>query len=255
MAAKQTPARCVRWQSSMAERLDILELRDRIDVFADRAHAGRVLGDLMRPLPVPDPLLLAIPAGGVPVAAAMARALAWPLDVAVVSKITLPWNTESGYGAVAFDGSVLLNDALVQECRLSPAQVEDGIAATRRKVERRMRRLRAGLAPLALADRQVVLVDDGLASGFTMRAAVAACRSAGAGLVLVAVPTGHARAVEHLSETVDVLACANVRGDTPFAVADAYERWTDVPEVQAELELESLGVLSPTGLKPAGGGP
>ena len=125
-----------------------------MDVFADRAHAGRVLADLMRPLAIRDPLLLAIPAGGVPVAAAMARALGWPLDVAVVSKITLPWNTESGYGAVAFDGSVLLNDALAQECALSPEQIADGIAATRRKVERRVKRLRAGLGPLVLADKQ-----------------------------------------------------------------------------------------------------
>ena len=213
-------------------------------MFADRAHAGRVLADLIRPLAIRDPLLLAIPAGGVPVAAAMARALGWPLEVAVVSKITLPWNTESGYGAVAFDGSVLLNDALARECALSRAQIDVGITATRRKVERRVKRLRAGLGPLALADRSAVLVDDGLATGFTMRAAVAACRAGGAARVFVAVPTGHVRAVEWISDAVDVLACANVRGGTPYAVADAYERWTDVPEAQAELELESLGVLS-----------
>ena len=226
------------------KRVESPELRDRIDVFADRAHAGRALASLMRPLPIEDPLLLAIPAGGVPVATAMARELNWPLDLAVVSKITLPWNTESGYGAVAFDGSVLINDALVQECALSPAQVEDGIAATRRKVERRVQRLRAGRDRLELAGKTVVLVDDGLASGFTMRAAVAACRNAGAGRVIVAVPTGHARAVADLSEAADLVVCANIRGGSPFAVADAYERWSDVPEALAELELERLGASS-----------
>jgi putative phosphoribosyl transferase len=224
--------------------LDVPELRDRDEVFADRAHGGRVLAELLRPLAIRDPLLLAIPAGGVPVAIAMARALAWPLDVAVVNKITLPWNTESGYGAVAFDGSVLLDDALAQECSLSPAQIADGIAATRRKVERRVKRLRAGLGPLALACKNVVLVDDGLASGVTMRAAVAACRGAGAAGIFVAVPTGHADVAPRLSAAVDLLVCANIRGHLPFAVADAYERWTDVPEVQAELELERLGLLS-----------
>src|SRR3954468_467653 len=96
----------------MAQRLNIPELKDRVEVFADRAHAGRVLAELIRPVAIREPLLLAIPAGGVPVAAAMAHALGWPLDVAVVNKITLPWNTQSGYGAVAFDGSLLLNDAL-----------------------------------------------------------------------------------------------------------------------------------------------
>jgi len=227
----------------MAQRLNVPELTDRVEVFADRAHGGRVLAELIRPVAIQEPLLLAIPAGGVPVAAAMAHALGWPLDVAVVSKVTLPWNTESGYGAVAFDGSVLLNDALAQECSLSPVQIAEGIAATRRKVERRVKRLRAGLSPLALAGKHVVLVDDGLATGFTMRAAIAACRSAGAGGVAVAVPTGHERAVEWLSDAVDLLACANIRSAVPFAVADAYERWTDVPEAQAELELERLGLL------------
>lgn len=216
-------------------------LRDRTDVFADRTAAGRALAELLRASFVEPPRLLAIPAGGVPVAVAVARELGWPLDVAPVSKITLPWNTESGYGAVAFDGSVLLNGALVRECGLTAAQVEHGIAATRAKVARRVARLRGDRGPLELADASVVLVDDGLASGFTMRAAVEACRRAGAAQVAVAVPTGHARAVERLLEDVDLLVCANVRGGPSFAVADAYERWSDVPEAEAELALERVG--------------
>jgi predicted phosphoribosyltransferase len=225
-----------------ARRLDNPELRERVDVFVDRAHAGRELAGLVQTLALDAVLLLAIPAGGVPVAAAMARELGWPLDVAVVSKITLPWNTEAGYGAVAFDGSVLLNDPFVRECELSPAQVAEGVAATRRKVERRVMRLRAGRGSLELDGRTAVLVDDGLASGFTMLAAVAACRSARASKVVVAVPTGHAHAVNIVGEVADLVVCANVRGGAPFAVADAYHRWCDVPEAQAELELERFGV-------------
>jgi predicted phosphoribosyltransferase len=213
-------------------------LRERTDVFADRADAGRQLAELVRQAVSPKARVLAIPAGGVPVAAALARSLGWPLDVAVVSKITLPWNTEAGYGAVAFDGSLLLNEELVRHCGLTERQVEQGVAATRFKVERRVERLRKGRGALRLTGETVVLVDDGLASGFTMRAAVAACRGAGALRVVVAVPTGHARAVERLQGEVDDLVCANVRSGPSFAVADAYERWSDVPEVEAELLLE-----------------
>lgn len=213
-------------------------LRDRTDVFQDRAAAGRALARLLAQSGEAPARILAIPAGGVPVALEIAHALGWPLDVAVVSKITLPWNTEAGYGAVAFDGSVLLNHDLVRECGLTQAQVDAGMANTRRKVEQRGKRLRRDQTALRLDGESVVLVDDGLASGFTMRAAVAACRRAGAARVMVAVPTGHAHAVERLGELVDVIVCANVRGGPSFAVANAYQHWRDVPEAQAELQLE-----------------
>ena len=215
-------------------------LRDRTDVFEDRAEAGRALARLLTQSGEAPARILAIPAGGVPVAVEVARELGWPLDVAVVSKITLPWNTEAGYGAVAFDGSVLLNDDLVRECGLTQAQVDQGVANTRRKVEQRGKRLRRDQGALRLDGERVVLIDDGLASGFTMRAAVAACRRAGAARVIVAIPTGHAHAVERLGEWVDVIVCANVRGGPSFAVADAYQRWSDVPEAQAELQLDRL---------------
>jgi predicted phosphoribosyltransferase len=85
-----------------------------------------------------------------------------------------------------------------------------------------------------------MLVDDGLASGFTMVAAIAACRNAGATRVAVAVPTGHTGAIERIVPSVDLLVCANVRGGVPFAVADAYRNWRDVAEASAELQLEKL---------------
>lgn len=209
-------------------------LVERTDVFRDRDHAGEVLARLLGDLALEAPVVLAIPAGGVPVAVPIARATGWPLDVAVVSKVTLPWNTESGYGAVAFDGSVLLNDALIAQLPLTEEQIREGIERTRRKVERRMRKLRGAGGRPEVEGRSAILVDDGLASGFTMRAAVRAVREAGATRIVVAVPTGHERAVEALEELADVVVCANVRGGHRFAVADAYERWHDVPEVMAD---------------------
>ena len=215
-------------------------LRDRTGVFADRREAGLMLADLVAGQALPAPLVMAIPAGGVPVAVPLAERLACPLDVATVSKITLPWNTEAGYGAVAFDGSYQLNAALVASAGLSEQEVEKGLAATRAKVVRRVESLR-GKQPLPdLTAHEVVLVDDGLASGFTMLVAVAALRRLGAGAVMVAVPTGHAEAVRRLAAEADRVCCANIRSGRPFAVASAYRQWHDVSETEAAALLKGF---------------
>lgn len=208
----------------------LTQLGDRAGVFRDRTHAGEVLADMLQGICVAQPLILGIPAGGVPVAAAIAPRLGAPLDVAVVSKITLPWNTEAGYGAVAFDGTVRLNEALLPRLALSQIDIRDGIEATTAKVTRRLRRLRANRPLPALSGRPVVLVDDGLASGFTMRVAIEAVRNAGAEQIVVAVPTAHARATREIASEVTALYCPNICGGSSFAVADAYERWSDVNE-------------------------
>jgi putative phosphoribosyl transferase len=227
--------------------VELARLRDRVHVFADRAEAGDELaGMLAGRFPVAGggeagAHLFAIPAGGVPVAVPMARKLGLALDLAVVSKITLPWNTESGYGAVAFDGTVGLNQAIMPRLGLSEKQIEQGIASTLDKVKRRVRELRSEGPLPHLADRTAILVDDGLASGFTMRVAVEALRRAGAARVEVAVPTAHLEAARLVSGEVDTLYCANLRGGFSFAVADAYQYWYDVSEQEVADLLAGVG--------------
>lgn len=209
---------------------ELPELHNRIHVFRDRAHAGRVLADMLTNYRQTDALVLGIPAGGVPVAAEIARVLRIALDVAVVSKITLPWNTEAGYGAVAFDGTVRLNEPLMESQALCPEDIENGIRLTREKVSRRVRTLR-GNEPLPnLSRRPVILVDDGLASGFTMLVAIEALRKSGAMKILVAVPTAHTDAATRIGSEVEALYCPNIRTTRYFAVADAYEHWFDIPD-------------------------
>jgi len=222
--------------------LEIKKLRDRTGSFADRTEAGLVLSELISPLGLQHPLVLAVPAGGLPVAASLAEALSCQLDVAVVSKITLPWNTEAGYGAVAFDGSYLLNEAMLKDVGLGEIEVAQGIEATRAKVLRRLDVLRKGLPMPDLTECDVVVVDDGLASGFTMQAAIAALRRTGAQTLIVAVPTGHEKAVSYLAKMVDMVCCANIRSGPSFAVASAYRHWEDVSEVEAEQILSTFYV-------------
>jgi predicted phosphoribosyltransferase len=210
--------------------------------FRDRAHAGRELAKMLDELRGTAALVLAIPAGGVPVAAAIAAQLGLALDVAPVSKVLYPWTTESGYGAVAFDGSVWLDEGRMAGHRLKPEQVERAVAAARAKVDRRLARLRGARAPLALEGRAVIAVDDGIAGGSTMRAAIAALRRAGAASVVVAVPTAHKSALDAVSKLADAAYCANVRGGASFAVADAYAQWRDLGDDEIEALLQDRGL-------------
>jgi putative phosphoribosyl transferase len=209
------------------------DLRERSHVFRDRAHAGGVLAEMLAPYCQTDAMVLAIPAGGVPVAAVIAERLKIPLDVAVVSKITLPWNTEAGYGAVAFDGTVRLNEDLVPRLGLAEEQIQEGIGQTTQKVLRRVKKFRGDRPFLDLSKRSAILVDDGLASGFTMLVAIEALRNAEARAICVAIPTGHWSALQRMAQEVEAVYCANIRSGLSFAVADAYEVWTDVVEEEA----------------------
>lgn len=207
------------------------ELENRSFVFRDRDHAGSVLADMIRADIDPDnSLLLAIPAGGVPVALAMSRELDIAFDLAVVSKITLPWNTEAGYGAVAFDGTTRLNEAMLARLNLTDTQVQEGIKNTKEKVNRRTRELRGQQPMPPLSDKTLVLADDGLASGFTMFCAIDAVKNAGAQDIFVTVPTAHQQAAEAAGQKVARVYCANIRSGSSFAVAEAYENWYDITE-------------------------
>jgi putative phosphoribosyl transferase len=224
------------------------DLRNRAHVFRDRAHAGAVLAEMLAPSfdRRPHAIVLAIPAGGVPVAAPIARRLALPLELAVVSKITLAWNPEAGYGAVAFDGSACLNDALLREIGLSETEVEAGVARTREKVARRNAALRENRDFAAVTGSDVVLVDDGLASGFTLRAAVAALRATGAATISVAVPTAHESSARTVAASVEAFYCPNVRAGHRYAVADAYMKWSDVDEETVRALLVTFRPAAPS---------
>ncbi len=225
----------------LANIIECREFHNQTHVFRDRQHAGNVLARMTEEYRTSQAIVLGIPAGGVPVAGQLAKHLDLPLDVAVVSKITLPWNTEAGYGALAFDGTVRLNQDLLARLSLKPGDVDRGMAETKEKVRRRIKLFRKDAPMPPLSGRPVVLVDDGLASGFTMLVAIEAVSKAGASLVVVTVPTGHSQAVERIAAKVDRVYCANVRSGWSFAVADAYEQWSDVTEEEALSWLSHLG--------------
>lgn len=220
--------------------VEIPELRDVTHIFRNREDAGLVLSKMLSSYRKTEAVVFGIPAGGVPVAAPIARELGLNLDVAVVSKVTLPWTTEAGYGAVAFEGTVELNQDMVSRVGLTQDEIDQGIEKASSKVKRRFKEFRGDKPFPDLAQRPAILVDDGIASGFTMLVAVEALKNSGADKIIIAVPTAHLQALERVSPEVDEVYCANIRAGWGFAVADAYENWYDVSDEEVAAILEEF---------------
>jgi putative phosphoribosyl transferase len=213
-------------------------LHNRSRVFNDRRQAGLALASLLGRYRGSEAMVLAIPAGGVPVAVTIAESLNLRFGMLVVSKITLPWNPEAGYGAVAADGCSEINQPLVQQLALDASAIEQGIEKTRLKVARREQHYRELLPAVNLENSTALLVDDGLASGFTLRVAIASARKQRARCIIAAIPTAHSSAVIEVAQLCDHVYCANVREGLRFAVADAYEHWRDVTESEVMNDLK-----------------
>lgn len=214
----------------MGSLIEDISLRDRRYVFKDRTDAGRLLSRKLLKYKGADSILLAIPSGGVPIAVEMKQALGLPLDLIIVRKIQIPGNPEAGFGAMDPDGEVILNQSLLKQIGLTKAEIASQIRQTEDVIEKR-RRIFRGNKPFPLVENKfAVIVDDGLASGYTMRAAIQFLRRRNPRHIVIAVPTASERTVASLLPDVDELICPNIRSGYPFAVADAYEYWYDLTD-------------------------
>jgi len=220
--------------------VEMSKLRDLSGVFYDRQQAGLVLSKMLISYMGTDAVVFGIPAGGVPVAAPIARELELDLDVTVVSKVLLPWTTEAGYGAVAFDGTVRLNQDMISGIGLTQDEIEEGIKKAYSKVEKRFKEFRGKRPFPDVKNRPAILVDDGIASGYTMLVAVEALKNKGVDKIIIAVPTAHLQALKRVSPDVNEVYCANVRGGWGFAVADAYQNWYDVSDEEVAAILDEF---------------
>jgi putative phosphoribosyl transferase len=205
-------------------------LRDKLYVFKDRKEAGTLLAKRLLKYKGIDCIVLAIPSGGVPVGAEIAKALTLPLDIIIVRKVQIPYNPEAGFGAVCPDGEVLLNEDLLRNLNLSEKDVERQIQLTIDIIKKRDSLFRKGLPFPSIKERVAIIVDDGLASGYTMFSAIDYAKKYHPQKIVVAVPTGLKRTIEIILPEVDELVCLNMRSGFVFAVADAYEDWYDLED-------------------------
>jgi putative phosphoribosyl transferase len=209
-------------------------LREKVGIFRDRFEAGKLLAEkLQNYFEKENTLVLAIPAGGVPVGYAIAKKLAVPMDVVIVRKAQIPWNTEAGFGAITWDGVIVLNELLVEQLGLTEDDVEEAISKTKINIEERLKKFRADKPMPSMENKIIILVDDGLASGFTMLAAVRSLRNKKPKKIIVAAPTGSAGAIDLLKSEVDEIVCLNIRSGS-FAVAEAYENWYDLTDEEVQ---------------------
>jgi putative phosphoribosyl transferase len=195
--------------------------------FHDRRDAGRRLAehpDLAKYAGRDDAIVLALPRGGVPVGYELAKALKLPLDVFVVRKLGVPGHEELAMGAIASGGTRVIDEELVRRLELDEETIARVAAEQQRQLEERERRYRKGGAPPDVAEKSVLLVDDGLATGSTMRAAIQALRAKDPAAVIVAVPTAPHQTCERLREDADEVICA-LTPDLFFAVGTWYEHF------------------------------
>jgi putative phosphoribosyl transferase len=208
--------------------------------FVDRADAGRRLAQELTHLRGHDVVVVGLPRGGVPVAAEVARALGAALDVIVVRKLGVPSQPELGMGAIGEDGVRVLNPEVLRVTGVGPDDVARVEAAERRELERRAARFRAGRPPVPLEGRVVVVVDDGIATGSTARAACQVARAHGAARVVLAVPGGPQDWADRLAGDADELVCVTTPRDFR-AVGQLYDDFTQVSDDEVVAVLDRAG--------------
>ncbi len=202
--------------------------------FADRVHAGRyVARSLGSYTDRGDVVILALPRGGVPVAAEVARALGVPLDVLMVRKLGVPGHEEMAMGAIASGGALIINE--VQTLDVDPEDMKRIIAREQAEIDRQEFLFRTGRPRIELRGKTVILMDDGLATGSTMRAAVKSVRESGAAHVIVAAPVGSVEACRSLHTVADEVVCPL----QPPSLRSISEWYKDFPQT-TDAEVQAL---------------
>ena len=224
----------------MGKLVENLKLRNKTCIFKDRAEAGKLLSEKLKHLASPDTIVLAIPAGGVPVGYEIAKSNGLLMDVLIVRKIQIPGNTEAGFGALGPDGKAIFNERLLRSLRLTEEEINQQIEKTKRVLEERNRSYRGNRPFPDLKNKVAIIVDDGLASGYTMLEAVNFVKSKQVKKIIVAVPTASESSIDLLLPEVDEIYCLNARALYPFAVAEAYMKWYDVGDEEVIALLRDL---------------
>ena len=199
-------------------------------IFENRHDAGRQLATELRGYSGQSVVVLAIPNGGVPVALEVTSALKADLDLIICRKIPISLNPEGGIGAAADDGTVILNEEAVRRIGLSRQQIEYEASKVRAEIKQRSLLYKGDQLPVRVNGRTVIIIDDGLASGFTMMAAVESVRRRQPKEVVVAVPVASAMALKHVEKVADKIVTCYTSFMPKFYISDFYKHWHDLSD-------------------------
>jgi putative phosphoribosyl transferase len=200
-----------------------------VKLFSDRVDAGKRLAPVLKALVGKDAIVLAIPRGGVVVGYEVAKTLDLPLDVIIPRKICAPGNPELAIGAMTEDGTVLLDDKLVTYLQVSQEYIQKESKAQKREIQRRLKRYRGDVPYPSFENREVILVDDGIATGSTMKAALASVRNRGAKTVVVAIPIGPPSTIAELEKEADHVVCLHTP-EAFYAIGQFYGDFTQTQD-------------------------
>ncbi len=199
-------------------------------IFENRYDAGRQLAEKLADYANQSVIVLGVPNGGVAVALGVALALGADLDLVISRKIPLPLSPEGGFGSVTDDGTTILNEAVVKKAGLSQQQINYQVSQVRGGVRDRSLLYHRDRPPVAVSGRTVIIVDDGLASGYTMRAAVESMRHRNPEKIIVAVPVGPEAVVKELEGIADKVVTCAVGSMPRFYLADFYRYWHEISD-------------------------
>ena len=215
------------------------------EIYETRVTAGEILAELINKedkelynhiIKSPKTFFCySIPNGGVPVSEGFCSKLNINYDMLIVRKIKIPWNTEAGFGSITTDGTILINEPLLSRLNLSDQDFQKSINVTKNEIRERLKlydketHLEENYKT-KIQDNHIFIMDDGLASGFTMLAAIKMIKKYNPKKLFIAIPTAPLRTIQEIEPKVEKIYCPNIRDVWRFAVADAYKNWYDVPE-------------------------
>ena len=215
-----------------------------MNLFRDRVEAGKRLASALIDFAGKDAIVLAIPRGGVVVGFEVARVLDVPLDVIIPRKIGAPDNPELAIGAMTEDGTIILDESLVKYLRVPGDYIKEESERQKLEIERRLKLYRGDVAYPSLKNRDVIIVDDGIATGSTMKAALASIRKRGAKRIAVAIPVGPPSTIRELEEDADRVVCLYTP-EAFYAIGQFYEDFAQTTDEEV-IELLRLSKLKKT---------
>jgi predicted phosphoribosyltransferase len=199
-------------------------------IFENRYDAGRKLAEKLMEYANKSAVVLGIPNGGVAVALGVVLALGADFDLVISRKLPLPQSPEGGFGSLTDDGTLILNEEIVKKTGLTQQQINEQIRKVKSNIEHRSSIYYDGRPPVVVAGRTIIIVDDGLASGYTMRAAIASIRKHKPREIIAAAPLGSAHAVKDIQKVADKVVTCAIGTQSAFYVADYYRQWYDTTD-------------------------
>jgi len=218
-------------------------LRERLKIYRDRVHAAKILANMIEDLIDDDTCLAAIPNGGVPIGVTIAGTLNIDLGLMIVARLLIPWEGMRGFGALSFDGILEINWDNVKRFNIAQEVVEKQLRSAKSKIDEMLRRFGSRAAEISRY-RTMILVDDGIASGYTMLTSIKSIRRRWKGRIIAAAPTGFKDGINLLKDVADIIVCPNIR--STIHIRDAYIDFPKLDYEEAEKILREFKERSPS---------